>query len=308
VAPLMSCSARLPVYTLLIGACIADQPVLGFLRLQGLTMFAMYGLGIVMAILIAWLFKKTILRGARPMLIMELPPYRRPLARVLGRHVLDRAQIFLRQAGTYILAMNIVLWFLANYPVKPEIEKEFDQRRQALLPAANPSALKEAMLTPEIQRQLQELEHQKSAQILAQSFAGRLGHLLEPVIAPLGFDWKIGIGLVSSFAARETFVSTMSTVYHVGQGQYERPAEAANMIQTMREQKRPDGTPVYTPLTGLALMVFYVFALQCVSTIVVVRRETGTWKWPLFQWAYLGALAWLFSFAVYQGGRWLGWQ
>jgi ferrous iron transport protein B len=308
VAPLMSCSARLPVYTLLIGACIADRPVLGLLRLQGLTMFAMYMLGIVAAILIAWLLKKTILRGPRPLLIMELPPYRRPLARVLARHVWDRAGIFLRQAGTYILAMNIVLWFLATYPSKPAIEKEFAERRQTLLATVNSVAPDDAALTPEARNNVQALEHLKSSQILSRSFAGRLGHLLEPVIAPLGFDWRIGIGIISSFAARETFVSTMSTVYHVGQGAHERPAEAVNMIQTMKEQKRPDGSPVYTPLTGLALMVFYVFALQCVSTIVVVRRETGTWKWPAFQWAYLGLLAWFFSFAVYQGGRWLGWQ
>jgi ferrous iron transport protein B len=137
------------------------------------------------------------------------------------------------------------------------------------------------------------------------SFAGMAGHFIEPVIAPLGFDWKMGIGIVSSFAAREVFVSTMSVVYNVAEGTDE-DTRTRNLAQVLREQKRPDGRPIYTTLTAITLMVFYVLALQCVSTVAVVRRETNSWKWPLFQWLYMGALAWIFAFVTYQGGRLLG--
>jgi ferrous iron transport protein B len=132
-----------------------------------------------------------------------------------------------------------------------------------------------------------------------------MGHFIEPAIAPLGFDWKIGIGIISSFAAREVFVSTMSTVYNVGNDESE--SGKGDLPKTLREQRRPDGTPVYTTLTALSLMVFYVFALQCASTVAVVRRETNSWRWPLFQWLYMGVLAWVLAFVTYQGGRWLGW-
>ena len=133
-----------------------------------------------------------------------------------------------------------------------------------------------------------------------------MGRAIEPVIAPLGFDWKMGIGIISSFAAREVFVSTMSTVYNVGSGDESEPGGKA-LVQTLRAQTRPDGSPLYTPLLAITLMVFYVFALQCASTVAVVRRETNSWKWPLFQWLYMGVLAWVLAFVTYQGGRWLGW-
>ena len=142
---------------------------------------------------------------------------------------------------------------------------------------------------------------------LRNSFAGRMGRAIEPVIAPLGFDWKMGIGIISSFAAREVFVSTMSTVYNVGSGDESESGKKA-LVQTLRVQTRPDGSPLYTPLLAITLMVFYVFALQCASTVAVVRRETNSWKWPLFQWLYMGVLAWVLAFVTYQGGRWLGWN
>jgi ferrous iron transport protein B len=268
VAPLMSCSARLPVYTLLIAACIPNLTVLGFLKLPGLTMLAMYLLGIVVALLMAWLFKKTLLKGETPMLIMELPPYKRPLLRVVLRHMWDRSRLFLRRAGTVILGINILLWFLATYPHTPETRPGGDR--------------------------------------LTHSFAGHLGRMIEPVIAPLGFDWKIGIGIITSFAAREVFVSTMSTVYNVGTAET-TPSSMTSLAQTLQAQKRPDGTPVYTPLTAVTLMVFYVFALQCVSTVAVVRRETNSWKWPFFQWLYMGLLAWTLAFLTRLGGQLMGW-
>jgi ferrous iron transport protein B len=306
VAPLMSCSARLPVYTLLIGACIPNLTVLGFLKLPGLTMLAMYLLGIVLALFMAWLFKKTLLRGEPPMLIMELPPYKRPLLRVVVRHMWDRSKLFLRRAGTVILGINILLWFLATYPRSSEVSRQYEARRAEIKAAAAQEPRTRGANAAGTQEQLAALEHEEAGARLRRSFAGHLGRFIEPMIAPLGFDWKIGIGIVSSFAAREVFVSTMSTVYNVGR--YDRSESSqSGMVKTLRAQKRPDGTPVYTVVTALTLMVFYVFALQCVSTVAVVRRETNSWQWPLFQWLYLGILAWGFAFLTMHLGHALGW-
>ena len=305
VAPLMSCSARLPVYTLLIAACIPPKRFAGVFGLQGLTMLAMYLLGIVVALAMAWLFKKTLLKGPTPMLILELPPYKHPLPRTVLRHMWDRSRLFLRRAGTVILGINILLWFLATYPKNEAIEKEFAAKRQAVAAAAPASGLDAKVIESGRAAQLAALDNEEAGEKLRHSFAGRGGQWLEPLIAPLGFDWKIGIGIVSSFAAREVFVSTMSLVYNVGKGDDSDQA-TLTLAQTLREERRADGTRVYTTLVGVTLMVFYVFALQCVSTVVIVRRETNSWKWPIFQWLYMGALAWVLAFITYQGGRLLG--
>jgi ferrous iron transport protein B len=265
VAPLMSCSARLPVYTVLIAACIPNKKVLGFFGLPALTMLSMYLLGIVVALLMAWLFKKTLLKGPTPMLIMELPPYRRPLLGAVLRHMWDRSKIFVRRAGTVILGISILLWFLASYPKSGG----------------------------------------EAGVQLRQSYAGQLGRVIEPAIAPLGFDWKIGIGIIGSFAAREVFVSTMSQVYNIGK--IDNPElSTRTLAESMRTQTRENGARLYTPLVAISLMVFYVFALQCVSTVAIVRRETNSWKWPAFQWVYMTILAWLFAFTTFQIGRMLG--
>jgi ferrous iron transport protein B len=299
VSPLMSCSARLPVYTLLIGACIPNRSVLGVLKLSGLTMLAMYLLGIVVALLMAWLFKKTLLKSQTPLLIMELPPYKRPLLRVVLRHMWDRSKLFLRRAGTVILGINILLWFLATYPHNAQVEQEFKDKR------ANLQASTQSGTPDKLAAQLAALNNKEAGLKLRNSFAGHLGRMVEPALAPLGFDWKMGIGIVASFAAREVFVSTMSTVYNVGK--YERTESSmGDLTRTLQQQTKSDGTPVYTTLTGITLMVFYVFALQCVSTVAVVRRETNSWKWPLFQWLYMGALAWGLAFLTFQVGRLLG--
>ena len=301
VAPLMSCSARLPVYTVLIAACIPDITLLGFLKLSGLTMLAMYLLGIIVALLMAWLFKKTLLKGPTPMLIMELPPYKRPVWHVVLRHMWDRSKLFLRRAGTVILGINILLWFLATYPKSASLAGEYAAKRAVLAPAATDRA----SLNPAIQQQLDDLDKAESGERLRRSFAGLLGRAIEPAIAPLGFDWTMGIGIVASVAARVVCVSTMSTVYNVGE--YDKSdAATTSLAKTLGAQKHPDGTPVYTALVAVTLMVFYVFALQCVSTVAVVRRETNSWKWPLFQWLYMGALAWVLAFVTYRGGRLLG--
>jgi ferrous iron transport protein B len=336
VAPLMSCSARLPVYTLLIGACIPDRVlgnlnyelnlgftqfnVFGFLGLRGLTMLSMYLLGIVVALLMAWLFKKTLLKGETPMLILELPPYKMPVPHVILRHIWDRAKLFLTRAGTVILGINILLWFLATYPKNASIQAEFgakqsavaqqlDKQRSASGLAAGATVLQAPSDTTNqialLESQLSELNTAEAGELLRHSFAGRMGRLIEPVIAPLGFDWKMGIGIVSSFAAREVFVSTMATVYSVSQSDDEETS-MKSLVQTLQEQTDTKGAPIYTTLTGVTLMVFYVFALQCVSTVVIVRRETNSWKWPVIQWLYMGLLAWGFAFAVRNLGLWCG--
>jgi ferrous iron transport protein B len=301
----MSCSARLPVYTLLIAACFPGS------WLQAtMVMLSMYLLGIVMALAMAWLFKKTLLKGRPPLLIMELPPYKMPGLKTILRHMWDRSKIFLRRAGTVILGINIILWFLATYPKSPAIEKKYADERAALQKATsnteNFAGVEMAEGVGEVTTgRLKEMETLEAGEKLKNSFAGRLGKLIEPMIKPLGFDWKMGIGIVTSFAAREVFVSTMSIVYNVGEADDEAHKTLA---ETLRSQKREDGSgrPVYTQLTSISLMVFYVLALQCVSTVAVVRRETNSWKWPIFQWVYMGILAWIMAFITYQGGKMLG--
>jgi len=195
-----------------------------------------------------------------------------------------------------ILGINILLWFLATYPKMGNgvMEHRSDgvMEKIAILQHSNTPTLRSPAELAGAQ--------------LRNSFAGRMGRAIAPIIAPLGFDWKMGIGIITSFVAREVFVSTMSTVYNVGQAD-DSESGTKTLAQTLRAQTRPDGTPVYTTLVAITLMVFYVFALQCASTVAVVRRETNSWKWPIFQWVYMGILAWGLAFITYQGGRWLGW-
>jgi ferrous iron transport protein B len=235
------------------------------------------------------------------MLIMELPPYKRPVATVVLRHMWDRSKLFSAPGG------HCYPWHQHHSLVSRDVSKSselaagFQAKRAALLQGV----AKGSEPSTAIQSQLDALGKEEAGERLRHSFAGRMGHLLEPTIAPLGFDWKIGIGIVASFAAREVFVSTMSVVYNVGEFE-EEDSSTASLARSMQSQTRPDGTPVYTTLTGITLMVFYVFALQCVSTVAVVRRETNSWKWPLFQWFYMGALAWLLAFAPGGSGTFLG--
>jgi ferrous iron transport protein B len=252
---------------------------------------------------------------------MELPPYKRPVLRVVLRHMWDRSKLFLRRAGTVILGINILLWGLATYPRYElgSLRKEMAQAVYDAFPGVQDAGAKIEELRSEFQgrettatnaaalawQQIKNIEKAMQGERLRKSYAGQLGQLIEPAIAPLGFDWKMGIGIVASFAAREVFVSTMSTVYNIGK--YDKSESGIrSLANTLQAQKKPDGSPVYTPLVAVTLMVFYVFALQCVSTVAVVRRETNSWKWPAFQWLYMGALAWVLAFVTYQGGRLLG--
>lgn len=266
VAPLMSCSARLPVYLLMIAALVPGDRV-PLLTKVGI-MILMYALGTFGAFGFAWLFKRTLLKGEPPLMIMELPPYRLPRWKDVALHMIERAGIFLKRAGTVILGISIVLWFLAAYPKAPEGASATDQ--------------------------------------LAQSFAGRAGHVLEPAIKPIGFDWRIGIGLISSFAAREVFVSSTAVVFSVENYEGDKNGDVTPLRAALRRATWPDGRPLFTPLVCLTLMIFYVFAMQCMSTIAVVKRETNSWRWPLFQIAYMTGTAWILSFIVYQVGGALG--
>jgi ferrous iron transport protein B len=266
VAPLMSCSARLPVYLLMIAALLPGDRVSVGAKV-GL-MLLMYALGTLGAFGFAWLFKRFLLKGEPPLMIMELPPYRLPRMKDVLLHMLERAGLFLRRAGTIILGISIVLWFLTAYPKYPGSTTSQEQ--------------------------------------IAHSFAGTAGRVLEPVIKPLGFDWRVGIGLVTSFAAREVFVSSMAVVFSVDHFVGGKSADVTPLRSALKTATWPGGRPLFTPLVCLTLMIYYVFAMQCMSTMVVVRRETNSWRWPLFQTAYMTGTAWLVCLVVYQAGRALG--
>jgi len=275
VVPLMTCSARLPVYTLVIAALYPPSKLFGFVPVQGFLMVAMYVFSVVIALIAAAVLGRTVLRGPSVPLVLELPPYRLPILSTVLRMMWMRTRSFLREAGTVILVCTIILWALLSFP-----------RAEPLSPQASGAE-----------------RHAWQAAATQNSFGGQLGHALEPAIAPLGFDWKIGVGLIGAFAAREVFVSTMGVIYGVGEDVDE---ESMALRDRMRAETRADGTAVYSPLVGLSLMVFFALACQCLSTLAVVRRETHGWRWPIFLFAYMTVLAWCASFVVYQGGRLLG--
>ena len=266
IAPIMTCSARLPVYALLIGAFIPDRYVLGILNLRGLTLLSLYAFGIVVALAVAAVLKRTVLRGPRPLYVMELPHYRMPSLRSILIAIRNRCLLFLQKAGTVIVAVSLVLWFLASYPTSP--------------PGTPPG------------------------EALRHSFAGQLGRAIEPAIRPLGFDWRMGVGLISSVAAREVMISTMATVYSLD-GSIDPSESLREALPNVRDDRT--GLPVYTPLVAVSLMVFFALACQCMSTVAVARRETNSWRWPIFMLVFMNGIAWTASFLVYQGGRMAGW-
>ena len=281
VTPLMSCSARLPVYIMLTGLVIPSKLYFGFLSLQGLAMMALYLLGTVLALVVSWVMKWFIKSTERSYFILELPVYRNPRWKNVLYTMLEKARIFVFDAGKIIMLISLLLWALSTYgpPQKmKEITATYEQKIKA---------------SPDKE---DELLKEKKAALLRHSFAGRLGQGIEPVIEPLGYDWKIGIALITSFAAREVFVGTMATLYSVG----DADANDATLRQKMDAAIKPDGTKVYTLATGLSLLVFYALAMQCMSTIAIVRRETRSWKWPIIQLLYMTGLAYLLSFVVYQ--------
>lgn len=282
VTPLMSCSARLPVYTILIALVIPQKYLLGFISVQGLVMMALYALGTVMAMLVAWVMKWFIKSKERSYFILELPMYRSPRWKNMIYTMVNKAKIFVFEAGKVIMFISILLWALSNYGPKEKMHSvtvSFDQKIKE-----NPQD--EATL-----------EKERKTALLQNSYAGLLGNAIEPAIRPLGYDWKIGIALITSFAAREVFVGTMATLYSVGEDADEN---STTLRQKMNSAVRQDGTKVYTLATGLSLMVFYVLAMQCMSTLVIVRKETNSYKWPVIMFLYMTGLAYVLSLLVYQ--------
>ncbi len=270
VTPLMSCSARLPVYTILIALVIPRTYFLGIFSLQGLVLMGLYLLGFVGALLVSKVLSFIIKVKDRSFFLMELPVYRAPRWKNVGITMIEKAKIFVRDAGKVIIVISLLLWALSSFGPAP-----------GHLSAASKGNAANGWIV--------------HATGLEQSYAGQIGHAIEPAIRPLGFDWKIGIALITSFAAREVFVGTMATLYSVGNN----AADDAPLREKMRAARRDDGSPVYTLATGLSLLIFYVFAMQCMSTLAVVRRETRSWKWPAFQFAYMLAMAWLGGWLAY---------
>jgi len=280
VTPLMSCSARLPVYTILIALVIPNHYYFGFLSVQGLVMMGLYLLGIVMALIVSYVMKWMIKLQEKSFFILELPVYRAPRWKNVGITMIEKARIFVTDAGRVIIVISLLLWFLSSYgPTR---------RMDAV--NAKYAQLEQQATTPEAKATVQK---EYKTEKLQNSFAGIAGRTIEPVIAPLGYDWKIGIALITSFAAREVFVGTMATLYSVDE------SDDATLKQKMQNATRADGSKVYTLPTALSLMVFYVLAMQCMSTLAITKRETRSWKWPTIQFTYMTALAYLMSFIVF---------
>lgn len=282
VTPLMSCSARLPVYTILIALVIPKQTFLGFIGLQGLVMMALYLLGLVMALVTSYVAKWFIKIKEKSYFILELPTYRAPRWKNVLVTMVSKAKIFVVDAGKVIIVISLILWALSTYGPKERMAAVHEKYEQ--LTAQNPD-------------KGDELEREKNTALLANSYAGILGKGIEPAIKPLGYDWKIGIALITSFAAREVFVGTMATLYSVEGG---ADAEESTLTQKLNSATWPDGSKVYTLATGLSLMIFYVFAMQCMSTLAIVKRETRSWKWPVLQLIYMTGLAYVMSLIVFQ--------
>ena len=283
VTPLMSCSARLPVFTILIALIVPEQKVFGFFNLQGFALMGLYLLGFVAAIGSAWVMKQLISVKERSFLIMELPTYRIPRWSNVGYTIIEKTKAFVFEAGKVIMAISIILWVLASYGPGDKLS---NARENVLAESPNLASTDEA------------LEDRIAAYKLENSYAGIIGKALEPVIKPLGYDWKIGIALITSFAAREVFVGTMATIYSIGSADLEDDNTIKNR---MKHEINPEtGGPRFTPAVGFSLLIFYLFAMQCMSTLAVVYRETGGWKWPMLQLIYMTALAYVSAFIVYQ--------
>jgi ferrous iron transport protein B len=279
--PLMSCSARLPVYTVLIALVVPNKMFLGLISLQGLVMMFLYFLGTFMALLAAFVMKWFIKSKEKSFFILELPTYRGPRWKNIISTMIERAKIFVLEAGKVIMVISILLWGLSTYG--PPQKMKAVTEKYAKLVQQNPS-------------QSKELDKLEGTEHLQNSYAGILGKSIEPVIKPLGYDWKIGIALITSFAAREVFVGTMATLYSVGDGKDENNA---TLREKMTAATWPDGAKVYTLAAGLSLLIFYVLAMQCMSTLAIVKRETHSWKWPLIMLTYMTSLAYIMSWITF---------
>lgn len=280
ITPLMSCSARLPVYTILIGLVIPNKYLLGFLSVQALVMMGLYLLGLFMAMLVSYVAKWFIKIQERSFFILELPTYRAPRLKNIGQAMVNKARIFVTDAGKIIMVISLILWGLSTFGPKQRMAAVTSKYETLIAqqPAAKDS-----------------LQAEWNAAKLENSYAGILGTAIEPGIKPLGYDWRIGIALITSFAAREVFVGTMATLYSVGDND-----QGMLLRDKLHSAKREDGTPLFTLATGISLMLFYLFAMQCMSTLAIVKRETKSWKWPIIQFVYMTGIAYVMSLIAYQ--------
>lgn len=296
VAPLMSCSARLPVYTILIGAFIPARPILGeWIGLQGLTLFAMYCVGAVAAVPVAWVLRKTLLKGETTPFILELPSYKVPDKRTVGLRVYQSSRAFLARAGSIILGATIAMWALAYFPRSDETLAEYERHRRTA--EASQSGV-------ELQETLEGLDARMAAQLLNESFLGRAGHWIEPAVIPLGWDWRIGMATLASFPAREVIIATLGTIYSLG-GDADESSD--DLRSALRNATWDDGRSVFNIPVALSVMVFFALCAQCASTLAVIRREAQSWRWTIFTFVYMTLLAYVAALATYQGTMALGW-
>ena len=280
VAPLISCSARIPVYTLLIHLVIPNKLVGGFISLQGLVLFCLYFLGLIAALITARVFQFFLKNKQLSIFLLELPPYKSPRWANVGIEVFSKAKVFVTDAGKIIVAISILLWALASFGPSNKIESA-----EKLIPK------------PSVQTETTQIAYEKqiAAVQLENSYIGIIGKSIEPIIAPIGYDWKMGICLITSFAAREVFVGSLATIYAIDQTE----EDTTPLIERLREETKADGSKTYNLASGLSLLVFYVFAMQCMATLAVVKRETKSWKWPIIQLVYMGALAYVAAYIIY---------
>ena len=287
VAPLMSCSARLPVYVLFIGTFVPERSLGGgIIGLQALTLFAFYCLGVLVAIPVAWLLKRTLLRGDPPPLLLELPSYKLPDPRTVLLRVYHSGRAFVVRAGSLILATTIVMWALAYFPRPAAVVERHQVERQAVAPQA-----------------LNTLEKHQAAELVENSYLGQAGHWVAPAVRPLGWDWRIGMAVIASFPAREVIISALGTIYSLGAGEDEG---SESLRATLAAATWPDGRPIYTLAVALSIMVFFALCAQCLSTLVVIKKETGSYRWSLFSFGYMTTLAYVGALATYQVGTALG--
>ncbi len=286
-APFMTCSARLPVYALLIGAFVPAQRI-GFFNLQGVVLFGLYGIGIVGGVATALLLRSSVLRGENPTFILALPEFRLPNVQTVAMKLLDRVRVFLRRAGTVIFAVAVVVWALTYFPRSPDVG------------AARAAAETQATATltgAALEERLAAIDNQAAADHLEQSWLGRAGHGIEPLFSPLGWDWRISAAVIASFPAREVVVAVLGTIYAVG-----GEADEQTLAGQLTSARHADGTPVFTLPMVLGLLLFYAWCLQCAATLAVIRRETNSWRWPVFAWSYMTALGYGGALLVYQLG------
>jgi ferrous iron transport protein B len=286
-APFMTCSARLPVYALLIAAFVPDRSI-GWFNLQGVVLLGLYLLGILGGLITAWVMKRSALRGPKPQFALTLPGFRWPNPQTVLIKLMDRAKVFLRRAGTVIFTVAIIVWGLAYFP------------RSAAVQTTLETAVAQAQTTlagPQLSAEVRRIENLAAAEQLEQSFLGRAGRLVAPVFRPLGWDWRVSAAVIAGFPAREVVVAVMGTIYAIGE-----EAEEASLAGKLRSATWPDGRPIFTLPMVLGLLLFYAWCLQCAATIAVIRRETNSWRWPIFAWSYMTVIGYSGALLIYQLG------